>query len=144
MRLIHSIALAICCLAVGPDTLLSKDAPLQQPNQVAGLEPASGSLVLVRDGEPAATSVISSNATHAVRYAVQELNEHIELSTGTRLPLAEDGQPITGPTIQVGATELTERLGLAPRYLAPDNWVVSQSGYTRASSWWVSKLWLVC
>ena len=42
--------------------------------------------------------------------------------------MAEDGQPITGPTIQVGTTELTERLGLAPRYLAPDNWVVSRAG----------------
>jgi len=127
MSLFNLIALAICCLVVCPDTLLSKEAP-QQSNRVAGLEPAEGALILVRDGKPAATIVIGSNATPTVLYAVQELNEHLELSTGTRLPVAEDGQPITGPTIHVGATELTERLGLAPRYLAPDNWVVSRAG----------------
>ena len=127
MRLFRLIALAVCCLAVRPGTLLSKEAP-QVPNRVAGLEPANGSLVLVRDGKPAATIVIGSNATHTVRYAVKELNEHLELSTGTELPVAEDGQPIKGPTIQVGATELAERLGLSPRYLAPDNWVVSRAG----------------
>ncbi len=127
MRLFRLIALAVCCLAVRPGTILSKEAP-QQPNRVAGLESANGSLVLVRDGKPAATIVIGRNATPTVRYAVQELNEHLKLSTGTELPVAEDGQPITGPTIQVGATELTERLGLASRYLAPDNWVVSRAG----------------
>ena len=125
MSLPRFIALALCCLTLRPGT--AAELPLQA-NRVAGLEPAKGRLVLIRDGKPAATIVIGKNATRTVRYAVKELNEHLELSTGTELPVAEEGQPISGPTIQVGATELTERLGLAPRYLAPDNWVVSRAG----------------
>ena len=127
MQLFRLTALAVCCLAARPGAVLPTEAP-QQPNRVAALEPADGSLVLVRDGNPAATIVIGRNATRTVRYAVQELNEHLELSTSTTLPVVEDGQPVAGPTIQVGATELTERLGLAPRYLAPDSWVVSRAG----------------
>ncbi len=125
MRFCNYIALALCCLAVRLDA--SEEVP-PQPNRIAALEPANGSLFLVRDGKPAATIVIAANATRTVRYAVQELNEHLELSTGAALPVVEDGQQAAGPTIHVGATQLTERLGLAPRYLGPDNWVVSRAG----------------
>ena len=126
MRCMRLIALAVCCLALRPGVTRSQEA--RHPNRVAALEPASGPLVLVRDGKPAATIVIGSNVTPTVHYAVKELNEHLELSTGAGLPVIGDGEPVTGPTIHVGATELSERLGLAPRYLSPDNWVVSRAG----------------
>ena len=48
MRCIRTIAVAVCCLALRPGSALSQEA--RYPNRVAALEPASGSLVLVRDG----------------------------------------------------------------------------------------------
>ena len=99
MKHIHLTTLVVCCLVVGPDFL--EASPAQQPNRVAGLERAHGPLVLVRDGKPAATIVISKNVTNTVRYAVQELNEHLKLSTGTELAVVEDGQATMGSTIHV-------------------------------------------
>ncbi|MBN1674373.1 MAG: DUF4838 domain-containing protein [Kiritimatiellae bacterium] len=128
MNPIKRIALAAFgAFVVWPGTVLALERE-HQPNRVAALEPGTGPLVLVKAGRPVATIVIRTNATRTVRYAVKELNEHLELSTGTKLPVAKDGEPVTGPTIQVGATELAERFGLAPRYLALDNWVVTRAG----------------
>lgn len=110
--------------------------------RVAGLVPQAGSLVLVEAGKPVATIVVDINATPTVRYAVQELNEHLELSTGTKLPVLKAGEPVDGPTIHLGATELTERFGLAPRCLDADHWGVTRAGQTlvlsggRCQTWW--------
>jgi hypothetical protein len=85
-------------------------------------------LELVRDGVPQAVIVVPDKATSVVAYAVKELNEHLRLCTGAELPVVKDGDPVTGAVIHVGKTALTTRLGLAPEFLAPDNWVVRRAG----------------
>jgi len=107
---------------------IAEPAGTPGPNGVAGIEPAKEPLVLVQDGKPVATIVIATSATRTVRFAVSELNRHLKLSTGTELPVAQDGAVIAGPTVQVGSTALAERFGLAPRFHAPDHWVVWRVG----------------
>lgn len=60
-------------------------------------------LVLVQDGKPTATIVVATSATRTVQFAVSELNRHLKLSTGTELPVVEDGTAVAGPTSRSGA-----------------------------------------
>ena len=85
-------------------------------------------LPIVRDGKPLATIVVGEPQTKGLRFALQELQEHLKLSTGTELPVIRDGQPMSGPAIHLGKTALTERLGLSPSCFAPDNWTVQRVG----------------
>ncbi len=92
--------------------------------EATGAEP----LALVRDGRPVAGIVVGETRSQTLDYALRELQEHLKLATGTELPVLSDGQPAGGPTIHLGATALSERLGLAPRFLAPDHWLVRRVG----------------
>ncbi|MHB8993996.1 MAG: DUF4838 domain-containing protein [Armatimonadota bacterium] len=85
-------------------------------------------LVLVRDGKPVASIVVGDKLSMGLRFALQELQEHLKLSTGTELPVLQDGQPASGPTLHLGKTAFTERLGLSPSCFAPDNWTVQRVG----------------
>ena len=82
------------------------------------------SLQIVRDGTPIATIITEPEPSATVQYAVRELNEHLLLCTGASLPIKTDCESINGPTVHIGKTKLTRRLGLDPDSLPPDNWVV--------------------
>lgn len=113
-------------LRIEADTAAAAGA---QPSGFAAYElPPDEPLVLVRDRQPLATIVIAEAATRCVRFAAAELNTHLQLSTGAELPIVVDGASVTGPTVHIGSTSLTERLGLAPRFLAPDHWIVQRVG----------------
>ena len=112
-----------CVLSV--DTEAGKTAP----SAFAAAVPESARpLPLVSAGKPAATIVTPEQPSPALAYAVQELSDHLRLSTGAGLPVVEDGQAVNGPTIQIGATARSRQLGLAPEFLAPDSWVVRRVG----------------
>jgi hypothetical protein len=102
--------------------------PSVQPNFASALPKDDRPLVLVSDGKPAATIVTAKDPTRTVKFAVAELNDHLQACTGARLPVVTDDQPITGATIHVGQTQLTARLGLSPALLAPDSWLVWRTG----------------
>lgn len=76
-------------------------------------------MVLVRDGEPAATIVISAGALVSVKLAAAELQEHVEKITGARLPIATDAEPVEGARILVGSSEATRLLQLHRQELHP-------------------------
>ncbi|NLO07091.1 MAG: DUF4838 domain-containing protein [candidate division WS1 bacterium] len=90
-------------------------------------EPAEAPLPIITDGRPVATIVIEENASETVKYAVEELNDHLERSTGARLDVAV-GQAPDGPTIHIGRAALTESLGLAPEYFSKNHWMVRRVG----------------
>ncbi|MBN1673891.1 MAG: DUF4838 domain-containing protein [Kiritimatiellae bacterium] len=115
------VLLADCKIEPAPPG--APDAPA-----VAALEPARGPLILVKDGQPAATIVMATNATRTARFAAKELNRHLKLCTGAELPVTNDAAVVAGPTIQIGSTQMTERFGLAPRFHAPDHWSVWRVG----------------
>lgn len=85
-------------------------------------------LEIVKNGKPVAVIVTSSKPTNIVKYAVQELNEHIRLSTGTTLPVATDEENINNPSIHIGLTRISKQLGISPDILPPDTWVIKKTG----------------
>ena len=57
---------------------------------VASARAAAGTLVLVRDGAPAATIVVAAAAGEKVKTAAQELQDYVAKLSGARLPLQTD------------------------------------------------------
>lgn len=78
---------------------------------VCGAEAAE--VWLARDGQAAATIVVSAAATAVERTAAQELQQHLEKVTGASFPVVSEETPKSGPRLLVGNT-------VASRRLAPD------------------------
>lgn len=66
--------------------------------------------VLARDGRPAATIVIATNAPKSVRFAARELQAFVERLSGARLPLTNAAAALSGPLVLVGRSPLTDAL----------------------------------
>jgi hypothetical protein len=122
-----------------PPAVLLDDVTVQEERESPAIVPpepnfagipakASQLLVLIVGGKPAATIITAKEPTRTVKFAIQELNDHLYRCTGARLPVATDEQPVKGAVIHLGQTRLTTGLGLAPAFLAPDSWVVWQVG----------------
>jgi hypothetical protein len=77
---------------------------------VASARAAAGTLVLVRDGAPAATIVVAAAAGEKVKTAAQELQDYVAKLSGAKLPLQTDAEPVQGTLVLVGASRLTEAL----------------------------------
>ena len=82
-----------------------------------GVSPASAagpaSLTLVRDSKPVAAIVVAREPTRITEFAVQELQTHIKLITGTTLPVVNDQTTAKGPRVLVGESVATTKLGLS-------------------------------
>ncbi|MCM8821759.1 MAG: DUF4838 domain-containing protein [Candidatus Omnitrophica bacterium] len=92
------------------------------------LEQDASALDIVKDGKPIAVIVTSSSPTKTVQYAIKELNEHIQLSTGTTLAVVNDTENISVPSIHIGSTKLSVEFGISPDILPPDTWVIRRIG----------------
>jgi len=71
-----------------------------------------GALLLVKDGNPAATIVIGKEASRSAQFAAAELQYHVEKITGTQLPVVTDEEAIEGNRILIGESKATQALGL--------------------------------
>ena len=58
--------------------------------QNAGSPPPAASLILVRDQQPAASIVVAQEPTRAASLAAHELQYHVALITGAKLPIVTD------------------------------------------------------
>lgn len=87
-----------------------------------------GELPIIKNGKASAVIVTEKNPSVCVKYAVEELNKHIELCTGARLPVITDAEKYKGNTIHIGKTKLTERFCVSPDSLPPDNWIIRKVG----------------
>lgn len=65
-------------------------------------------LVLVKDGRPTATIVISDSPTDNARTGANELQKYIEEISGAKLPVTGDSAPLSGCMVLVGKSRLTE------------------------------------
>jgi len=110
------------------DRASTKAGPFASDFVAARAKAEEAPLVLVQNGQSLATIVTADDPTEAVEFAVRELNEHMELCTGVRLPVRRDSSRPPGPTIHVGKTALTRCLGLSPEFFAPDHWAVWRTG----------------
>jgi len=73
---------------------------------------AGGEVVLVRDGEPAATIVLAKNPTRSAQLAAAEFNHYIKKISGAELPVVYDDTKVTGNIVLIGESRLTRTLGL--------------------------------
>ncbi len=72
----------------------------------------SGRVVLVEDGKSTATIVVGTGAPAEVRLAATELQTYLRKISGAVLPVVEDDREITGTTVLVGPTRLTNQAGI--------------------------------
>ena len=82
---------------------------------ISGAVAASGSVILIRDGQPASVIVIADKPTRAARLAASELQSWLRKVSDATVPILPESQMAenTGKTlILVGDTKQTEALGL--------------------------------
>ncbi len=79
---------------------------------------------IVRDGEPRATIIISSQPTHSASFAAWELQYHIQKITGATVPVVSDASQVKGTVILVGESNITRRLGLSARQLKDQEYLI--------------------
>ncbi len=74
---------------------------------------SAGELVLVQQGRPQATIVISAQANDKVKLAAEELQTYIEKMSGAKLPIVTDEQNPTGPLVLVGPSRTAANMGVS-------------------------------
>lgn len=67
--------------------------------------PARGELTLVRDGQAAASVVVSAQATAAQRFAAGQLTRYVEQISAATLPVANTAEAQKGSRVFVGTLE---------------------------------------
>ena len=73
---------------------------------------AHGDVQLVRDGKPMADIVLAANALSSVKLAAEDLQTHLELMSGARLPIANAPSGSLENHVYVGPSEHTRKLGI--------------------------------
>ena len=86
---------------------------------------SAGKLVLVHEGRPAATIVISKDAGFFPRFAAAELQDHVKKITGASLPIAPDGADVQGSRVLIGSSRATEALGFRNADFAPQEYAIA-------------------
>jgi len=90
--------------------------------------PASG-LDLVREGKALATIVIPAQALPVEAYAAKELQYHIEVSTGLRLPIfSEDRELPAGARVYLGNCQAAASTKIDPSKLPGNAYIIKNTG----------------
>jgi len=91
-----------------------------------------GAVDLVRQGRAVSEIVVAGDAPRAVKLAAEDLQKHLELISGARLPVVHAPSPGVKSRVYVGQSELTRKLGFKPaafgnsglEIVAKDNYVI--------------------
>src|SRR5947209_16370837 len=83
-------------------------------------------LVVVRDGHPQATIVLSAHSLPAERRGAEELRWYVKEMSGASLVVITDDQPLPASAILVGHSRHTDKLGvkLDAKVLGDDGFVL--------------------
>jgi hypothetical protein len=84
----------------------------------------AGEFVLVREGQPAATIITAVALTDAAAFAAQELQYHVQKSTGATLPIKSDADKVEGTRILVGPNAAANQLGVDPSQFKDQEYVI--------------------
>ncbi len=84
----------------------------------------SADFLIVRNGKPNATIVISREINHSTAFAVWDLNYHIQKITGTRLPIAYEDERVRGNRILIGDSKATRKLGIKTENLKEQEYII--------------------
>ena len=93
---------------------------------------AFGAVKLVRDGVAVSEIVIAKDAVQGVKLAAEDLQKHLELISGAKLPIVNAPSVHVKNQVYVGESEFTRRLGFKPaefnssglEIVAKDNYVI--------------------
>lgn len=69
-------------------------------------------VVLIENGQPQYTIVLSAHSLPAERRGAEELQSHLKEISGATLPIVTDEQPLAQNAVLVGRTKYTEQLGV--------------------------------
>lgn len=72
---------------------------------------AFGAVELVRNGRPVSEIVLASDALQVVKLAAQDLQKHLELMSGARLPIVSAPTTKVNNRVYVGESRFTKELG---------------------------------
>ncbi len=86
------------------------------------------SLVIVRDGKPAASIVLARKPRSGAVLAAKELQNHIEKMTGARLRIINETKPVKGAKIFVGESDATKKVGLENKSFKSEEYCVKTVG----------------
>jgi hypothetical protein len=86
---------------------------------------ASERLCLVVEGQASAVIVIAESPTPAARLASLELQHHVKLITGARLPIVTADAETTGIRVLVGESDATRALGFEAADFEPQEYVIA-------------------
>lgn len=85
---------------------------------------AAGTLQLSKSGRTHYSIVYSSGE----KEAAEELKLHLDQITGAKFPIVKEGRSVKGPAIYLGNTALARKLGIHSAKLAPEEWIIRDSG----------------
>jgi hypothetical protein len=91
------------------------------------LERGERALVLARDGAARAAIMVQRDAPAAVRFAAEELKEHLDLMTGADFPIVTT-QPKEGVAIVLGDCAAVRAAGIDAARIARDGYAIRTSG----------------
>ena len=95
----------------------------------AGMQtPDAYAVVLVQDGVPAATIVVSADARDPARDAAGELQLYIRRISGAEMRIVDDGANVEGPKVLVGESRYTREVGLSNDGFADQGYLIRTSG----------------
>lgn len=81
-------------------------------------------IVLARDGKPAATIVIPSDAPARIGAGAKDLQEYIRKICGVELPITRDGRKVIGTGIYLGRCEPTQDADVPDKSLNPESYAI--------------------
>jgi hypothetical protein len=81
--------------------------------------------VLVHEGKPACTIVVSKSPTPAARLASLELQLHVMQITGAELPICPEDRKVEGPRVLVGQSAATLALGIKGTDFSPQEYLIA-------------------
>lgn len=81
-------------------------------------------LVLVKDGKPNATIIISTNQRQAAKLAVAEFQNYVKKITDCSLPIANDTEDIKGIRVLIGESKASQTLGFDNHSFDPEESLV--------------------
>ena len=104
----------------------------------ATLEPTAGdagkgTVLIARDGKPAAVIVLARHPTRPAQLAAKEFAHYVGKITGAELPTVSDDDPLAQSAfdrVLIGESAETRKLGLANRSFAVQEYLVQTRGHT--------------
>jgi len=81
-------------------------------------------ITLVKNNQAKATIIIAKKATKSARFAAFELQNHIELITGVKLPIVKENVNVKNLRILVGESIATRKLGLDEKELKGQQYLI--------------------